>query len=275
MTNRRKKLSRVFSDAMVWLGFIAISAFVLLPLFWGVRTSFAPDFENALIPTSFTLEHYEAVLSRPEFYLYSQNSLIISIATIIIVVPIALVGAYALARFNFLGKGFSIVFIILPLLPAVAVLVPLVSYMNKLGLYNTLVSVILVNSVFNVPFAIWTLRNFILGNPVSIEEAAQIDGCSRVQMLFRVVIPMMKPGLVSVVIYIFINSWNALIFSFALTPSPDLRVLPQGILAFIGAWGTNWGGLTAIGILALLPPLVLFLLFQKYFVAGLFGTQLK
>ena len=187
----------------------------------------------------------------------------------------ALIGAYALARFRFVGKELGVVFMIIPLLPAVAVLVPLVAYMNKLHLYDTLIAVILVNSVFNLPFAIWMLRNFILANPVSIEEAALVDGCSRVRMLFSIAIPMMRPGIVSVVVYTFINSWNTLIFSFALTPSPRLRVMPQGILAFMGSWGTQWGGLTSVGILALLPPLVLFLLFQKYFVAGLFGYQLK
>jgi multiple sugar transport system permease protein len=275
MTNRRRKITKLVSDILVWFGFIAIAAFVLLPLLWGLRTSLAPEFDSKIIPSSFTLKNYISVMSRPELFLYSGNSLIISIATIAIVLPIALVGAYALARFNFIGKEFGVVFMIIPLLPAIAVLVPLVTYMNKLHMYNSLIAVILVNSVFNLPFAIWTLRNFIISNPISIEEAALIDGCSRMQMLFSVAIPMMKPGIVSVVVYTFINSWNSLIFSFALTPSPKLRVMPQGILAFMGTWGTQWGGLTALGILALIPPLVLFLLFQKYFVAGLFGTQLK
>ncbi len=275
MSTRRSVASRVATETLVWLGFIAIAAFVLFPIFWGIRTSLAPDYDIGIIPSSLTLKNYTSVLSRPELYLYSRNSLIVSLMTIAIVVPISLIGAYSLARFQFRGKEFGFIFMIIPLLPAIAVLVPLVKYMNGVHLYNSLVAVILVNSVFNLPFAIWMLRNFIIANPISIEEAALIDGCSRMRMLFSVALPMMKPGIISVVIYVFINSWNALIFSFALTPSPKLRVLPQGLLAFMGTWGTQWGGLTALGILALIPPLLLFLIFQKYFVAGLFGYQLK
>jgi len=270
-----KHATRTLQRGLVWLAFLGIAAFVLLPLLWGLRTSFAPDLDNKVIPSFLTLKNYSELLSRPEILLYSRNSLVISLCTIIVVLPVGLIGAYALARFQFVGKNLGFLFMIIPLLPAIAVLVPLVAYMNRLHLYNSLVAVILVNSVFNLPFATWMLRNFILANPISIEEAALIDGCSRVRMLFTIAIPMMTPGIVAVVVYTFINSWNALIYSFALTPSPTLRVMPQGILAFMGSWGTQWGGITAVGMLALLPPLLLFLIFQRTFVAGLFGYQLK
>ncbi|MCD6156006.1 MAG: carbohydrate ABC transporter permease, partial [Candidatus Atribacteria bacterium] len=169
----------------------------------------------------------------------------------------------------------SFLFLVFPLLPLIAVLVPLVAFLNRLGLYNRLGGLILVNAIFNLPLTIWMLRNFILEVPVEIEEAALVDGCSRLGALFRVAIPLMIPGLVAVVVFVFITTWNNYLYASAIITKPSLRVLPQGILSFIGTWGTYWGGLTAAGIITLLPPLVLFFVFQRWFIAGLCGQVLK
>jgi len=270
-----QRIGLTIKNVLVWLAFIGIALFALFPILWGIKTSLAPKYDYGFFPSKLTLEHYFALFQRAELFIYFRNSLFVAGGSITIVLPVAILAAYSLARFKFKGSQFGILFLVLPMLPAVAILVPLISYMNKIGLYNTFLAVILVNAVFNMPFAIWMLRNFILANPFSIEESALIDGCSRIQMLMRVAIPMMAPGLIAVVIFVFINSWNNYMYAFALTSSPGHRVLPQGILAFLGSWGTYWGGLTAIGTLALIPPVVLFLIFQKWFVAGLFGQQLK
>ncbi|MFQ5795992.1 MAG: carbohydrate ABC transporter permease [Candidatus Bipolaricaulia bacterium] len=262
-------------DVISWIGVILVTVFVLSPILWGLRTSLAPRFDKGIIPSDITVEHYQLILARPEFFIYTKNSLLVAAGAIAITLPVALLGGYALARFNFPGKNLSVLLLILPLLPAIAILIPLISYVNKLGLYNTHAVVIMANAVFNLPFAIWMLRNFILINPIEIEEAAMIDGCSRIRVLYRIAIPMMTPGLIAVAVFVFITSWNNYLYAFALTASPDLRVLPQGILSFIGVWGTNYGGLTAIGTLALIPPVALFLLFQRWFIAGVFGQQLK
>jgi len=272
---RRKGVAFYVKESLVWAAFLLIAIFVLFPILWGLRTSLTPRFDNGFIPAKLTLEHYSAIFSRPEVWRYFGNSLIISFGTILIVLPVSLLAAYAIARFKFKGSQFSIVFLILPLLPAIALLVPLIAYMNFLHLYNTFIAVVLVNVVFSMPFAIWMLKNFILANPIGIEEAALIDGCSRIRMLVQIAVPMMTPGIVSVAVYIFIGAWNNYMYSFALSTSPLRRVLPQAILGFLGAWGANWGGLNAIGILAMIPPVFFFLLFQKWFVAGLFGQQLK
>jgi len=258
-----------------WAGFVVISIFVFFPFFWGVRTSLAPEYELAFIPSRLTLQHYQRILSRPEFLNYFKNSLIVTLGAVGFTLPLALLGGYTLARLRFPGKQFSILLLVFPLLPLIAILVPLVSYMYRLGLYDTFFALILVNTVFNLPFALWMLRNFIVNTPVEIEEAALLDGCSKLSSLYRIALPLMLPGLVAVIVFVFITSWNNYLYAAALTSSPSIRVLPQGLLAYIGVWGTYWGGLTAAGILALIPPLVLFLLFQKWFIAGLFGQWLK
>ncbi len=254
---------------------ILIAAFVLAPLLWGVKVSVAPKYDTSLLPRQFTLEHYSYIFSRPEFLQYLKNSLVVAFGAIFVVLPLALLGGYALARFNFPGKEFSFLFLVFPLLPLIAVLVPLVAFLNRLGLYNRLGGLILVNAIFNLPLTIWMLRNFILEVPVEIEEAALVDGCSRLGALFRVAIPLMIPGLVAVVVFVFITTWNNYLYASAIITKPSLRVLPQGILSFIGTWGTYWGGLTAAGIVTLLPPLILFFAFQRWFIAGLFGQVLK
>lgn len=268
-------LRKGIRQSLVWTALLFIAAFALSPILWGVRTSLAPEFDNRIIPTQITFEHYSALLQRPEIWQYFRNSLIVSGGAILMVLPISILAAYALSRLQFRGSQFGILLLVLPMLPAIALLVPLISYMNSLGLYNTFLAVVLVNAVFTMPFAIWMLKNFILANPFSIEEAALIDGCSRIQMLLRVAIPMMRPGMVAVTLFVFIQSWSNYMYAFALTSSPQHRVVPQGLLAFLGSWGTYWGGLTAMGVLALIPPVVFFLMFQRWFVAGMFGQQLK
>ncbi len=262
-------------DVVCWIGFISIALFVLAPLMWGIRTSLTPNIESKLIPTHFTLEHYKNILARPLFLLYVKNTLFVAIGAIAITLPIAMLGGYALARYQFPGKKLSFVLMILPLLPAIAILVPLVSYINKMGLYDTLFAVTMVTVVFNLPFAVWMLRNFIISTPVAVEESALIDGCSQFQVVWRITLPSIFPGIIAVSVFLFINSWNGYLLAFALIATPEKRILAQAILAFLGVWGTDWGGLCAIGILALIPPVALFLFFQKWFIAGLVGQQLK
>lgn len=258
-------------DTISWIGFLLISIFVLFPLFWGIRTSLSPRYESSFIPSRLTLEHYQSLFTRPAFLFYFRNSLIVTLGAVGFTLPLALLGGYALARFNFPGKRFGILLLIFPLLPAIAILVPLVSYMYKLGVYNSFTALILTNSIFNMPFALWMLRNFIVNTPVEIEEAALLDGCSRIGALCRIALPLMLPGMIAVILFVFITTWNNYLYASALTSSLSVRVLPQGLLSFIGTWGMYWEGLCAAGMLTLIPPLVLFLVFQKWFIAGLFS----
>jgi len=259
----------------IWIIFLLLALFALFPILWGVRTSLAGRYDYSIIPSKITFENYIRIFRRPEFWCYLRNSLFVTFGTIAIVLPISILAAYSLTRFKFKGRQYGILFLILPMLPAIAILVPLIRYMNQLGLYNTFKAVILTNVIFTLPFAIWMLRNFLIATPYEVEEAAMIDGCSRLQLLWRIAIPMMLPGLIAVVIFVFITVWNNYVYAFALTSSPKIRVLPQAIFAFLGSWGTDWGGLTSLGILTLIPPVVFFLFFQKWFIAGLFGQQLK
>lgn len=255
---------------LTWIGILIIAFIVFFPIAWGIRTSLtAPLTVGQVTGSAIHLENYRYILSVPLFRVYIRNSVVVSLGALLITLPMAVLGGYALARFDFPGKRFSVLLLILPLLPAIAVLVPLIVYMRTIGLYNTLGAVILANVVFNVPFTVWMVRGFFAAIPVEIEEAAQIDGCSQLGSMWRITLPLAGPGLVAVGIFIIMNTWNNFLYAFAFTTSPDLAVLPQALLRFLGAWGTNYGGLTSAATLAMIPPVVLFLMFQKWFIAGM------
>jgi N,N'-diacetylchitobiose transport system permease protein len=269
-------MGKKWKEVLSWLGILGIAVIVFFPIGWGLKTSVTAPLELwGTSPSLVHLDNYAYILSQPEFLLYVKNSLVITLGAVLISLPMAVFGGYALARFEFPGKGLSVLLMVLPLLPAIAVLVPLIIYMRMVGLYNTLGAVILANVVFNVPFALWMARGFILAIPVEIEEAAAIDGCSRLGVIFRVSLPLSAPGLIAVGIFILINSWNNYLYAFAFTTSPKWRVLPQALLAFLGAWGTNYGGLTAAATMAMIPPVVLFLVFQKWFIMGMLAGSGK
>lgn len=249
--------------------------FIVFPLYWSVRVSLVPGGFTGFFPTEITTENYTFLFTHGKFMHNILNSIIVSVSTMAITMSLSLFAGYALARFRFPGKGVSTVLFLLPLLPAIAVLIPLILFMLYLGLYNTLYSVIIANTVFTLPFAIWMLRGFLMAIPIEIEEAATVDGATRLQTLLKVVIPIAAPGLISVAVFVLITSWNNYIFSFAFTNRPDLQIVPAALLGFISAWGVNYGGLNAAAVVASLPPLIFFLVFQKWFIQGMMSGSLK
>jgi ABC-type glycerol-3-phosphate transport system permease component len=246
-------------------------AFCLLPILWGVRTSLAPEYDSSLVPRRVTGEHYMKILGRGDFYRYAANSALVTLGALALVLPLALAAGYALERRQFWGRRLAPIILALPLLPAVAFLVPIAHYLNWAGLYNTRAALVLANAAFCLPFATWMVWNFVHAIPPCLEEAAFIDGCSRLGALVRVTLPSMIPGAIAAGVFVAIQTWSNYLFAYALTSDSELRVLPKAIVDFVGSWRTDWGGLMAIGVLTLLPPLVLFQLLQRWFVAGMYG----
>lgn len=257
-----------------WVGILFISVLIIFPVYWGVRTSLVPIGNLDIIPRPLTFEHYRH-LFEVGFLNNVKNSLIISLSTISCTLPLSLLAGYALARFDFPGKRYSIVLLVMPLLPAIAVLVPLIIYMRVIGLYNTLAAVILTSTVFALPYTTWMIRGFMLSIPREIEEAALIDGCGPFAALWRIVIPLAAPGLIAVAIFTLISAWNNYLFSFAFTTKRTLMVVPAALLGFIAAWGENYGGLNAGAVVAMLPVLIFFLIFQKWFIQGMLAGSSK
>ena len=248
---------------------------VTFPLYWSVRTALTSGQGASLLPEAPTLANYRYVFSTGAFADTLLNSLIVAIGAVVLTVPVAILAAYALARFDFAGKQLGSLLLLLPLLPTVAVLVPLIVYMRTVGLYNSLYAVILGASLFTLPFAVWMLRGFILAVPLAVEEAARLDGCGRLATLRRVVLPLVAPGLVSTAVFCFITAWNNYVLAAAFTTSEQLRVVPMAIVGYTTAWGTNYPGMNAAATLAMVPPLVFFFLVQRWFVQGLVAGSVR
>lgn len=258
--------------ATVRLSYAAVAVLlfgVLFPLYWGIRTSLSSGNGASLLPQNPTLDHYRYIFSDGNFGNTVVNSVIVSIGAVVIAVPTAVLAAYPLARFEFAGKRLGAMLLVLPLLPAVAVLVPLIVYARSVGLYNTLYAVILGAAGFSLPFAIWMVRGFIMSVPAAVEEAALVDGCGRLGALWRVVLPLVTPGLISATVFVFITAWNNYLLAVAFTTTEQLQVVPVAIVGYTSAWGTNYGGMNAAATLAMAPPLLFFLAVQRWFVQGL------
>ncbi len=257
------------------VGVVFVGLFIIFPLYWSVRTAVSPARFRGFWPTEFTLENFDFLFQRNGFMRNVKNSVIVACSSTALVIPLSVSAAYALARFDFPGKRLTLLVFLLPLVPSIAVLVPLILFMRTLHLLNTHAAVVIGNTVFTLPFAIWMLRGFFLQLPRELEEAARIDGASRLQTLYRIVLPLSAPGLIAVAIFALINSWNNYLYSFAFVSKSDLQVVPARLLGFIEAFGTNYGGMNAAGLVTMVPPLTFFLIFQRWFVQGITEGSVK
>jgi multiple sugar transport system permease protein len=250
--------------------------FVFLPILWGLRTSIAAsNMDLNIIPRQITLKNYLYVLNNGSFLSGIRNSVIYAAGTIVLLLPIIIPAAYAFSRMKFRGNILSKLLLVLPLLPAIVILIPLSRNMNAMGLLNKRMGVILLNVTFQLPFTCWLLRNFFKSISVSIEEASYVDGCSRLQSIILIIIPSALTGIVSIVVYSFISSWLSYLVPYTLITSMSLKSISQTLLGYQGQFGTDYTRLTAASLLTIVPPLTVFCLFQKWFIAGLFGMTSK
>jgi multiple sugar transport system permease protein len=198
------------------------------------------------------------------------NSAIVAFASIAIVLAVSIHAGYAVARYDFRGKNWLLFAILSGMaLGELSAVVPLYFFGSKLGILDTYVILILANSAFIAPLAIWFLQGYFRSIPVQLDEAAMIDGTSRLGALYRVVLPSARPGLVTVSLLAFIGAWNEVLLALVLTSSEGMRTAPVALHFFMTDYGVQWGPLTAAAVLTTLPVLALFLLLQRHFVRGL------
>jgi multiple sugar transport system permease protein len=257
-----------------WLGMATAGAIILVPFLWSLSTSFKTkqgilQFPPTLLPWPATLENYANVLSAG-FPRYLANSSIVALSTVVIVVFVSVHAGYAVARYEFRGKSALLFLILIGMaMGELATVLPLYFFGSQLGLLDTYLVLILANSAFISPLAIWFMQGYFRSIPPQIEEAAMIDGTSRLGALYRVVIPSAAPGLVTVSLISFVQSWNEFILALVLTSSSNMRTVPVGIHLYMTDYGIDWGSITAAGVISILPVLVLFIFMQRHFVRGL------
>lgn len=265
---------------LVW-DLVTVLAVVLLlfPILWIIIASFKPDTESltaGIWPRSLTLEHYRSILGKPNFLIAMRNSLLVGLASAALVTALALPAAYSLARFRYRGReAFGLVILATQMLPGVAILVPLVVMMRNLGLTNTLLGLTITHLTLGLPIAVWMLRGYVEDVPAVLEEAALVDGCSRLGALRRVLLPIITPAVVAVGTFAFVLSWGEYLLALSLMSSADKKTLPLALQSLFDPYSFSWGEVTAGGVLIAVPAILLFLIFRRYLVGGLVAGGVK
>jgi multiple sugar transport system permease protein len=272
----RRRGRRVLDRLSLWVPLGLFLLFTLVPLYWMVLFAFRPSGSTSLIPWPITFDHFASVWNGSGFGIYFQNSIITAGATLVVSTVIALLGGYALARFAFRGKTlFLVVMLCTQFIPGAMMLIPLFEIFNTLGLTNNLISLIIADTVFHLPLSLVLMSGFIRNVPVEIEEAAWVDGCTRVQAFRLVVLPLLKPGIVAVGSFAFISAWNNFLFALMFMSQQDRFTVPVGLSYLLGEFGADFGALAAGGLVAILPVVILFAYVQKFLVQGMSAGAVK
>jgi multiple sugar transport system permease protein len=247
-------------------------AFFLFPVFWLAVTSIKPqsDIYTPAMPTEPTMKSFQTVLTRYAFDKYFYNSLLVSLATTTLVIAIAVLAAYGFSKYWYPGSRKIFFFcVILRILPFITLMLPLYIYISKLHLMNTKTALIIANTIFSLPLALWILESFFRSLPDELIEAAQIDGASRMGTLMRIVIPISGPSISTVTILTFLNTWNEFLFTFVTASNDRARTMTVGIALLTQNYGVRWDLMTAAGMIYIVPMLVFVICFQKYIISGL------
>lgn len=268
-------LHKVRRNLPLALAVLALMVLILAPFYWIFTSSIKEPQEiiarrPTLLPQSFTLQHYDKLLNHSPFPTYLRNSLIVAVGTMVITVVLATLAAYGLYRLRFPGRQMLFrVILVTYAFPGVLLLVPMYDMMSRLGLVDRLTALIIVDVTLAAPFAVWMLQAFFRTIPQELEEAAALDGATRLGIIVRILLPLAAPGVAAIAIFAFITSWTEYIFSSILIVSEANRTVPVGLAGIIGQYQVDWGLLLAGATATALPVLVLFGLVGRNFVEGL------
>jgi ABC-type glycerol-3-phosphate transport system permease component len=252
------------------------SAFPFYWLFISSVTHSSQLFSGALFPTRFSLDSYVQLFATTPVLTWVGNSILVAVVVTALTIVVSVLGAYSLAFFdNPLGQAAGKLILFTYMFPGVVIVVPAYSMLNRLGLGDNIVGLILIELVLTVPFCIWMLRSFFVEVPKELLEAGRIDGASRMRVLWSLLIPVARPGIIAIAVFAFIFSWNEYLFPLVLINSDAGKTLPLGVAGFMGNLTVEWGPLLASGVVAVIPVLVLFLFLQRYLVEGLMSGAVK
>lgn len=277
MTPKQKRqLRKAVQVAFLYLAVILACLVALLPIYRIVAMSFMPALETFSLPPKWifepTLDSYIQLFSGFQgvnVWHYLTNSVIAALVSTVLPLGVALLGAYATASFRFRGQNVAVgIVLVTRMLPPVAMIVPMFLYMLQLGLLDTRIGLAAVYTALNIPFAFWMLHGFIKTVPSEVLDAALVDGCTPFSALWRIVLPVIGPGLIAAGAFCFIFSWNDFAIAAVLTSS-EARTLPMMIFTFRSPEGAVWGPMAAAAVVSVTPPLVLMLVFQRWMVKGL------
>jgi trehalose/maltose transport system permease protein len=277
--------SYYLSRTLFYVVLAIIFVYIVFPFYWAFRSSITPDGELFVTPVHYwpnqpTFDHYAQVLGDGQFVRSLGNSAIVAISTTLLALFIGTVGAYALGRFRFKGR-LPVMYLILSMtmFPSIAILGSLFDLVRRFGLYNNLLSLIITYLVFTLPFTVWVLTSFFQSLPKELEEAAYVDGATPWQTLYKVMLPLVAPGMVTTGLLAFISAWNEFLFAVSFLQTPDKRTVPLAIFLFAtssgGGFEVPWGAIMAGTVIVTIPLIVLVLIFQNRIISGLTAGAVK
>ncbi|MBQ3358120.1 MULTISPECIES: carbohydrate ABC transporter permease [Microbacterium] len=275
------KNRRVVAKGSLMIGLIIGAVFAAGPVLWMLSSSFKSNtqiFElpPRLITDTFSFDAYIAIFTNAETVRFFLNSYIVAGSVTILTLIVAIQAAYAFSRFDFRGKRIlNVVIVSVQAVPPITLLIPYFGLMVGLGLYNSYAGLILTYMVFTLPYAIIMMTGYFNTLPRELDEAVRVDGAGSFTALWRILVPISVPGIVSVGIYTFMIAWNEYLFALTLTRTIDMRTVPIGIQLLMGQHSYEWNQIMAMSVLGSIPVLILFLFFQRYFISGLTAGSVK
>lgn len=277
MVGSYKKLTKAIVTILLIMG----GMFSGFPILWMIISSLKTNsavfaWPPKIIDKAFNMSSYIAVVTEPTKVRFFINSYIVSICVVIATLFIGILAAYAFSRFDFPGKGiFNSLIVSVQAIPAIVLLIPYMGLIVSMGLFNTYYALILTYLVTTLPYCILMMTGYFNTLSKELDEAVMLDGGSRWKALWYILVPISIPGMVSVGMYTFMQAWNEYLFALALTQTTDMRTVPIGINLLMGQHAYDWSQMMAMSVLGSIPVLVLFIFFQKYFIAGMSSGGIK
>src|SRR4051795_4730642 len=282
---KRSPLGKVLIKVPFWFLIAAIFVYALFPFYWAIRSAFTPDGEQFSTPIDYwpanpTLDNFREVLSTSTFQHALINSTIVAGAGTLISLAVGSPPAYAPGRFRFRGKS-AVLYLMLSMtiFPQIAILGALYTMINRVNLYNTLFALIFSDMVLVLPLTVWILTTFMRGLPKDLEEAAYIDGATPFQVFYKVMLPLVAPGLVTTGLLAFITAWNEYLYALSFTQTPDKQTITVAITSFTSGKGNTfeqpWGQIMAATVIVTVPLITMTLILQRRILAGLTAGAVK
>lgn len=273
---------RRFLTTVTYTVLFGFAVYCLMPFLWMIVTSIKPDDQIRTLNPSFlvkspTFQHFDNVLNGSAFLTFFKNSLFISLVTTALSLVISIFAGYALSRYaRFRGvRLFGVAMLLSQMIPGVLLLIPLYLIMKEMSLINTYASLILAYTTFTVPLCTFMMKGFFDTIPFEIEESAEIDGMSKMGIIYKILLPVSLPSLVTTSLFAFLNSWNEFMFGFVFINDERYRTLTPGISLFKGLYQTDWGSMMAASVLSVIPVVLIFVFLQRFLVEGMTAGSVK
>lgn len=254
---------------------------ILFPIYWMLNVSVRPIREiltspPSLIPTTVTLEYFQRILQRAEYLAYYRNSIVLTVVTLIATLFFATLAAYGLSRYRLRGRNVIMLSIVSVLmLPPVLLVIPYFRLAHVLGVFDTIFALMIFNVAYSLPICTWLMKGYMDNTPRALEESAMMDGCNRLQAIWLVLLPVMRPALVGTGTFVVVKTWNEYIMAITLTDSPNAQPLTVGLAQFFGQYIRDWNSIMALTALSVAPLIVLFISFQRYVIQGMSSGAVK